>query len=146
MSKKIQVEKLKSKKRVIVNKESTDNEKVIWIFDWIDTDGNFAFNPNREDFDCRKVLEKIISFSNQTWAEIKKATHDKGKSKHHMLSYDGISQKGKDRIKVKHLEEYNDSIFSFALENKIRIIGIRDGNKFHVIWFDLNHEFFPSKK
>ena len=63
-----------------------------------------------------------------------------------MLSYDGISQKGKDRIKVKHLEEYNDSIFSFALENKIRIIGIRDGNKFHVIWFDLNHEFFPSKK
>ena len=52
----------------------------------------------------------------------------------------------KDRIKAKHLGEHTDAIFSFALQNLIRIIGIRDSAFFHVVRYDPRHEFYPTKR
>jgi len=41
---------------------------------------------------------------------------------------------------------YADSIFSFALTNKIRLIGLKEGRVFYVIWYDPNHDFYPVNK
>jgi hypothetical protein len=83
-----------------------------------------------------------------TWAAIKKQTHDNGKSKHHFLSANSLSKAAKERIKDKHLEESSDYIFSFALNNLVRVIGIRnpDSAEFEVVWYDPNHQFALSKK
>ena len=127
---------------------SSDNEKIIWIFDSLDVDGNFAFNldiieTNRH---LKEIFSKTIEYSKYTWSEIKKQTHDESIFKHHELDYDGMSSEAKERINKLHLDEYTDSIFSFALQNKLRIIGIRVNEKFYVKWYDPEHKFYPGKK
>lgn len=136
----------KSSKNIILNPNSTDRKKSIWLFDKLDRDAKFAFNVYRSDFDAEKILSKIIDYSNMTWAEIKRQTHDGSKSKNHFLDTDGMSDDARKRIEALKLEDSTDQIFSFALENKIRIIGLRNDEFFHVIWFDPLHEFYLSEK
>lgn len=124
----------------------TDGKKVIWRFDMIDRSGKFAFDLNRDDFLHHEVMEKMIDYSNMTWAEVKSQTHDEGKSKHHLLSIDMLSNDAFDRFKTRRLEGYEDSVFSFALQNRLRIVGIRENEHFHVLWYDPGHEICPSKK
>lgn len=148
MAKKKQIpQKNASLKKQVISKDiGTVNKKTIWLFDWLDNDGTFAFNLNRRDFDSRDFLEKMIAYSNMTWEEISHHTHDNGKSKHHYLPSNGLSKDAIERIKAKHLDEHTDAIFSFAFQNLIRIIGIRDGELFHVVWYDPKHEFYPTKR
>ena len=125
---------------------NSDTECPIWLFDLLDRSGPFAFDTSRPDFQHKEFLDKMIAYSNMTWAEIKQQTHDKGKSKHHMLDESGFSPAAWERVKAKHLEEETDAIFSFALQNLLRIIGIRRNAEFHVVWYDPKHQFYPSKK
>lgn len=135
-----------SKHTIKENGYSSDGKQIIWLFDMIDRSGDFAFDLNRGDFLHKEVLEKIIDYSNMTWAEVKRQTHDEGKSKHHLLAVDSLSKEAIDRFKAKHLEEYSDAIFSFAFQNKLRIIGIRENEYFHVLWYDPEHQVCPSNK
>ena len=136
-----------STKETVLLKKSTDSQTPIWVFDQLDKDGLFRFDLNRSDFNHKEFLDKMISYSNISWIEIKKQTHDqKNKSKHHFLDYDSLSAEAKDRIKRLNLEEDTDRIFSFALQNKLRIIGLRDDEFFHVIWYDPEHNFCPSNR
>lgn len=148
MDKKTKREKNIKNQKKIVKKAgySTDGEKVIWRFDMIDSDGKFAFDLDRKDFLHYEVMKKMIDYSNMTWSEIKRQTHDEGKSKHHLLALEELSKEAFERFNVKHLEEYSDSIFSFALQNKLRIVGIRKDANFHVLWYDPQHEVCLSKK
>lgn len=134
------------KKKPIVNKKSTDNCRVIWHFHKVDNDGCFAFSPKISGFKADEVIEKLLAYSKMTWAEVKKQTHDNRKSKNHSLEYDSLSKEAKERISALKLEEDIDSIFSFALQNKLRIIGLRDRENFIVLWYDSEHRFCPSKK
>ena len=118
----------------------------IWSFDNIDTNGDFAFDLTRDDLNTDFILGKLISYSSMTWQEILRQTHDNGKSKNHELNLDRLSQKAVERIKKKHLNIDVDSLFSFALDNIKRLIGIRKDATFQVIWYDANHEFCPSPK
>lgn len=133
-------------KRAKREPNSTDKCLCRWLFDDVDTDGNFAFTVHRIDKDAVTILEKILEYSRMTWSEIRKQTHDSNKSKHHTLSYEKLSKSAQDRIRIKELESYTDALFSFALNNKLRIIGIRDGEYFHVKWYDPQHKFCPSTK
>ena len=122
---------------------SNDREYPLWTFEDVDRDGEFKFDPARADFDAKNFLQKVISLSTMTWAEIIKQTHDNGKSKHHFLSSDSLSKEAKKRIAAKKLEDLTDQIFSFAFSNKLRVIGIRetDNPTFRVIWYDAEHKF-----
>ena len=125
---------------------STDGGKIIWMFDKIDRSGNYAFDVNRADFDHKEVFGKMADYSSMTWGEVKRQTHDDGKSKNHFPAPGSLSKEAVERLTAKDLEEFSDYIFSFALQNKIRIVGIRNGEKFHVLWYDPDHEICPSKK
>jgi len=146
-SKKTNVSSKKNQKKTVGGNESSDTKKVIWVFDNPDNDGEFSFDVTRNDFNAKEIFSKMLDYSKITWAEIKKQTHDKtNKSKHHFLEYEKLSPVAKQRFNLKYSSEYNDSIFSFALQNKLRIIGIRDKEFFHVTWFDPEHKFCPSHK
>jgi hypothetical protein len=144
--KNVRGKKVSSKEKVAGEKISYDGLCPIWVFDRIDRDGRFAFNVLRSDFDSKDVLGKIISYSCMSWYDICKQTHDDGKSKHHFLDFSGMCNDVKERIKKLQLEEYTDIIFSFAFTNKVRVVGIREKEKFHVIWYDPFHEIYPVKK
>ncbi|WP_346683105.1 hypothetical protein [Megasphaera stantonii] len=93
------------------------------------------------------ILDKMIAYSNMTWFEIMRQTHDAGKSKHHYLSNpEKLSKQAKMRLKNLALEDMADSLFSFAFNNTLRIIGLVNGDDFHVLWYNANHEVYPSKK
>lgn len=146
MAKKKTKVSLKAKKETVQTSQSSSNSKVIWVFDQIDRAGKFAFDTSRKKFNHKVVLDKMISYSGMTWSEVLSQTHDDGKSKNHLLDYEKLSREAKERIDTLKLNDDNDRIFSFALLNKLRIIGLRDKEKFFVKWYDPWHEFYPSTK
>jgi hypothetical protein len=123
---------------------STDKETPLWSFEKIDRDGAFCFR--KDTVDAALVVEKLIDIGSLSWASIGRVTHDDGQSKHHELAFHGISDAGKERIRVKRMEQDIDAIFSFALTNKVRLIGMREGRVFYVIWYDPEHQFYPVAK
>jgi len=132
-------------KQVIQPIINTDKEKPIWSFDNVDNDGVFRFSIDK--IDSNLIIDKILSLSKMTWFDIKKATHDDGKSKNHELDYEGISSEGKNRIIAKKLtDEDREAIFSLAFTNKVRVIGLKKGKIFYVIWYDPKHDFYPVAK
>lgn len=147
MPKKLKPNLASNKKSFTKQQISTDSECPIWTFKNIDRCGQFAFNPSRSDFDAEQFVCKLIDYSTMTWRKIKQQTNDKGKSKHHFLSPENLSPEAWKRIKAKHFEEEIDRIFSFALNNRVRIIGFckTDTPEFQVIWYDAEHKFAPSK-
>lgn len=138
--------KSKSSKRTIKQDGySSDNKRIIWRFDKIDRTEKFAFDLNREDFDHKEFMDKLLSYSTMTWAEAKRQTHDDGRSKNHSIDIASMSKEAKDRFKARELEDFYDAIFSFSLNNLWRIVGIRENEFFDVLWHDPNHEVCPSK-
>lgn len=134
-------------KKLVIS-EKVKDDKVIWRFHRLDKDGKFAFDTNRQDFNYKLLLEKLLAYSTMTWQEIQQATHDKGKSKNHLIrnAQEEISKEAWQRIEVMHLEDDSDSLYSFALTNIERVWGLKIGNEFHVLWYDPKHEVFPSKR
>ena len=147
MAKTTRKDKKLNKKRTIKRPIASNNEKIIWTFEDVDKDGKFAFNVNREDFNHKEIVDKLLSFSTMTWDEVIKATHDKaGKSKHHYIDVEKFSKEARERFHFKCKEEDSEAVFSFALQNKLRVIGVRQNEFFRVLWYDPNHEFYPTSK
>ena len=134
-------------KTTVRAEQSSEGEKVVFIFDRIDRGGKFAFDVNRKDFNHKGFLEKVIEYSSLTWGEVRRQTHDAGKSKHHYLTeVSRYSPEAQERIIKLKLMEDTDRIYSFAFGNKLRIIGLRQREKFYVVWYDANHEFYLSQR
>lgn len=134
------------RKPAIPQNTSIIHETPIWRFDLIDRGGKFAFDLSRQDFDAKTVFQKLIDYGCMTWGEIDRQQHDRGKSKHHYLSVESLSEDAKASIKSRQLEDETDAIFSFAFQNMLRVIGIRQAADFHIVWYDPRHEFCPSKR
>ena len=119
----------------------------IFHFNKIDRDGPFAFDLCRDCFQSDDFLEKVIGYSSMLWREIDRQTHDAGKSKHHYLKNpDGLSKEAKERLAKLDLNEETDNLYSFAFDNTLRIVGLRFEDDFFILWYDSNHEVYPSKK
>ena len=130
-----------------------DALRPVWMFTKIDRAGDFAFDVLRPDFRHAEFMAKMIDYSNMTWAQIKHQTHDDGRSKHHAISFDSLSKAAQDRFVAKKLDEDaqsldddSDVLFSFAFTNMLRIIGLRKGEKFYVLWYDSEHKVCSSYK
>ena len=79
--------------------------------------------------------------------EVRRQTHDGGKSKHHYLTeVETFSKVAQERIKELKIEGDTDRMYSFSLGNKLRIIGLREREKFHVLWYDARHVVYPSSR
>lgn len=147
MSKKKQVRPVLTEVKRQVQMPNIITGKPHFRFEKVDRDGKFAFRLDRKDFLHSLVLEKIMEYSCMMWSDIERQTHDGGKSKHHFLeNTDKLSKEAKERIKKLKIEDLTDSIFSFALMNRLRIIGIRQGDYFYVLWYDPKHEVYPVKR
>ena len=90
------------------------------------------------------IILKLSSYETMTWLEIDTSTHDKGKSKNHWVDVKNFIKEAKDRLQ--HLNIENDTLYSFALTNKLRLYGILEAGVYNIVWCDQNHEIYPSKK
>lgn len=133
-------------KRTNISPVSHDGDHPIWIFTQIDKSGDFSFDIRRIGDNSSLILDKIINYSSMTWGEIQRHTHDDGRSKHHFIRPDTLSSAAIKRLEAKELMDQSDNLYSFAFTNLMRIIGIRDGALFKVLWYDPEHKVCPSIK
>ena len=148
MAKQKQIKRLQGRpeKTIVKNEVSYEATTPAWMFDKIDRNRKFAFDITRKDFEHYEFLDKMLAYATMTWAQLRRQTHDDGKSKHHYLDPDKLSKEAQDRLSAMHLEESSDQVYSIALSNKLRIVGLRDKDKFHVLWYDPEHDVYPSTK
>jgi hypothetical protein len=92
------------------------------------------------------IKKSVHDFASMKWSEIKQ-----NEKNNHFVDTKGISKYYKDRLKILVGDGLNDSIypedlFSLRLSGIKRIYGLPAGKFFYVIWFDPEHEVYPSVK
>lgn len=109
-------------------------------FDRVDTDGPWC--PSRDPESWKKtLLPAIRNFESMTVHEAFTGGHP-GKD---YPSTDGMIKKtAKDRLE--HLDLDDQDISRLRIGGTGRLYGFRRSAFFHVLWWDPNHEIWPSKR
>lgn len=103
----------------------------------MDLDGPWRWNLSGETF--RDIRNKLACFETMTWGAIV------GK-RHHFLSAESVCKEAMTRLQELKQDDAADLLFSFALSGQNRLIGIRTGREFRVLWWDPDHAVSPSEK
>jgi len=134
--------------RVGANPGSIFNTVMTWTDASADCDGAWeSGTPRQWQVECweQTILPKLTEWQKLTWAEI-----------------DGFTTGGKDRHKMHHsmevdiladeaiyrlieIEKHGDTIFRFRLGSKRRLWGFRILSEFELVWYDPNHEIYPTE-
>jgi hypothetical protein len=111
------------------------------------TSGTYVFKPSDEH--ANLILAFICEMSRLTWAQICAQTTGGKKAyrKHHPMPIAVLeSEPQKDLERSKLHETFGDEMFRFRLGNKRRLWGFRRGRTFHVVWWDWDHDVYPTDK
>lgn len=93
-----------------------------------------------------EIIQALTNFERMTWGEINKQTHDNGKSSNHPVRPYKLSKEAQNRFAELKLDEYADQLYSLRLKNKTRIYGILRDGIFSILWYEEEHEIYPSVK
>lgn len=89
------------------------------------------------------VEASFSEWTKLTWAEIDQHTTDSGHKKHHGMPVEAICEEAQGRLlELDRLEA--DTIFRFRLGNKPRLWGFRHGAHFDLLWYDREHDVYPT--
>lgn len=103
----------------------TDSDKSMWQLCHCDTD----------------FFDKLASFESMTWNDIAVTA----KKQHHHVEIAGMIKPAQERLSKRKIDV--DELFSLRFSGKHRMYGIIDEiGAFHAIWYDTEHEIYPSKK
>lgn len=124
------------KKLVKIKSHETD-DRPVWRFSTVDKNGPFKW-PKGENEEL-KIVGKLHDFDSMSWFSIE------GKQ-HHYLSGDSLSREAKKRLEQIGRDDEIESLFSFHLKGKPRLIAIRYSNVANLLWYDPEHAVAPSRK
>lgn len=126
--------------------ESYDRHKISWQFGKLDISHerwgwhNFSHQHFWDTF-TQRDLKHIESM---TWAELRSATGGRARgTNHHAISVDDLCREAQEQLEVLNLDD-QDQVFSIRLTGTTRVVGIRAGSAFQVLWYDENHEICPA--
>jgi hypothetical protein len=109
----------------------------VWVFSALDEDGPWGKSRLTDGVVWSDILPKIRSFEAMTWAEL-----EADRKKHHSVPVAKFIKLARDRIDDIGLDV--DELFRFRLTGLQRLWGIRDRDRFKIIWWDPKHEICPS--
>ncbi|PBC71593.1 hypothetical protein BX265_5024 [Streptomyces sp. TLI_235] len=117
----------------------TTNDRLTWRFTHIDHDSRWCFDGATPGEVC-ELLRKLKDFESmtiaelrQTWRTFKEYELPGGLCKD---ALDRLTEIGRDDMtKIQRLE----------LTGLQRLYGFLDGHVFHIVWWDRQHEVYPSK-
>lgn len=123
------------------------------LFDFADRDGVWSWGQARNwcSADARAgagcvVRATMDEMSRLTWSEILAQTtggKDRHK-KHHSQPWDSLCDEAQNRwIEIERTE---DDLFRFRVGGRARIWGVRQGATFFVVWWDAEHQIYPTEK
>lgn len=124
-------------KEVRVPDQGVNDGQPVWRFSTVDLNGPFSWPKGLDDEQA--IVSKLHDFDSMRWADIE------GKQ-HHFLSADSLSSEARKRLEAIQKDDDIESLFSFHLQGKPRIIAIRHQNIAKLLWYDPNHEVSPSEK
>lgn len=87
------------------------------------------------------VMDKLHDFEGQTWNDI---INTNGVDTNHYVETHKLIKKAQERLQ--DLNIFEDQLFSLRLNGKTRLYGVLENGVFNILWFDSEHEIYPSKK
>lgn len=91
------------------------------------------------------ILQKLIAYEGMTWAEIQAASGGKKSGNGTNNHFENISEMSKEaQQRATELRLDVDQLFSLRLTAKSRLYGILTDGIFRILWYDRNHEVYPS--
>ena len=123
------------------------------LFEYADRVGEWSWGQRRNwcSPDAREgagcaIRLTMNEMSQLSWAEILAQTTG-GKErhkKHHPQSWDSLCNEAQERwMEIDRTEE---ELFRFRVGGKQRIWGVRQGPTFFVVWWDAEHQIYPTEK
>lgn len=112
--------------------------KPVWRFFHLDWDGPWCPSKCKES-GVRGLLERLAAFESMSWVEIKSGGS-------HTVGAEGIIKQARDRLTDRKLDEWADHLTSLRITGKERLWGFLRAGVFHALWWDPEHEVYPSKK
>ena len=126
----------RTKKPVSVPIVSTQTKKLVWKVARIDDNSPWGWNQiTCPDF-LRNIWDKMRNFETMAWSEIL-GRH------HHAIAVNDIIQPAQNRLEQLGYDDQAELV-SFRLSNTERIWAIRSGEEAFLLWWDPNHEIYPS--
>lgn len=109
----------------------------LWALRILDPDGPWGRGTITGTDFC-DLLQRLKGFESMTWGEIVGGGS-------HFVDVQGCSRRARDRlIELRH--DDTDSLFSLRITGRRRLFGIRDANVLSILWWDPEHEVYPSSK
>lgn len=115
-----------------------------WRFCFYDAGGKWTFT--NEEFH-NDILDHLIAYERMCWKDIIQASGGKSKgngTNNHSIQVADIIKEARDRLN--EIAVYRDELFSLRLTGKKRLWGFRVHNILNIIWYDSNHEIYPTQK
>jgi len=109
----------------------------VWQTGVIDLDGPWSWKKIELNYFFSNILPKIQGFESMNWNEIL------GRNSHE-VRVDQIGKKAQKRLVDLNLDDF-EKLVSLRLTGKQRVWGIKINNVFKILWWDPNHEVYPSK-
>ena len=110
----------------------------VWRLSQLDWDGPWC--PSKcADAGVREILTRLAGFETMNWVEIK----SKGS---HTVGAEGIVKAARQRLTERNLDEWADHLTSLRMGGKERLWGFLRAGVFHALWWDPEHQIYPSPK
>jgi hypothetical protein len=111
----------------------------LWAFRIVDLGGPWCWT-NMDGSVLGEVLERLKQFESMTWLEI-----ERGTGSHFVEDHSKLCKQARDRL-VEIEQDDTETLFSLRLAGRRRIWGIRDRGVLRFLWWDPEHEVYPSEK
>lgn len=108
-----------------------------WVFSCLDVDGPWCKGCVTEEHAWEHILPKICNYETMTWAQI-----ELDRKRNHSVSVGQLCKEARDRLA--EIQPDVDELFRLRLSGEQRLWGIRDRERFKIIWWDPHHEICPA--
>jgi hypothetical protein len=130
--------------RLGVNPNSIYQMEMDWSEDGADRQDHWSWGPRdwAQDAWDGVIFPKLSSFETMKWFEIEAAVTDSGHRMHHSMEIETICDECQTRLL--ELEKVTGDIYRFRLGNRRRLWGFRVLNVFEILWYDPEHNVYPT--
>ena len=109
----------------------------VWHIGTLDIEGPWGWNTITERIFFDEILPKIRDFESMFWKDIFRRNN-------HEVEVSQISISAQKRLVHLNLED-TENLVSLRLTGKQRIWGIRVANILRILWWDPDHEVYPTE-
>lgn len=117
-----------------------NGKSILFCFDRFDFTGKWLDKGEKNVHDVWDIFSKLQHFERMTWADL--ACNSK---RDHPIPFTKINPEAQKKAADLCLDLY-DEIWSFHLNGKKRLWGVKDERFFLAIWWDPHHKICPSEK